>query len=70
MKVIPEMRPYARFYYKCTEMHIAPVVRGSTMTWFIRHIYIWHLQSPNNVIINKTKVQFPSGRGNQLVYPV
>jgi hypothetical protein len=29
------------------------------LTWFIRYIYYWNLQFPNNVIINKTKILLP-----------
>jgi hypothetical protein len=32
---------------------------ASALTWFIRYIYYWNVQFPNNVIINKTKALLP-----------
>ena len=42
-----------------SESIIRPVVHASALTYFIRCIYYWKLQSLNNIIINNTKVLLP-----------
>jgi hypothetical protein len=38
---------------------IQPIVSASTLTWFIRYIYVWKLQFLDHVIIIKTEVNLP-----------
>jgi hypothetical protein len=52
----------------CCVMFISFICNAYHVTWFIRHIHYWNLQSINIVIFNRTNVLLPQVDVDYLVY--